>query len=87
MGTKYKFKENKYIHPCPDCGNNTEFTIHSAQVSEDCCEIWAECKCGKHFDDPIEDVWGGTGPDEARDAIDHTWNPHAEPCAKEEILQ
>jgi len=79
---KVKYKENKYIEPCPKCGNNTEFTVRSEQVCEDGCEIWAVCKCGY---DPtsyeesgsgyrVEDVWGGCSDDHCQDAITYSWN-------------
>lgn len=56
-----KFKETAPITPCPKCGNKTEFTIHSDYCAEDCCEVWAECKCGNEPDsnNRFEDVWGG----------------------------
>lgn len=31
---------------CPACRNRVDFRIHSNQVAEDGCEIWAECQCG-----------------------------------------
>lgn len=82
MARNIKYKENKFIKPCPKCGNNTDFKIHSEQVMEDGCEIWAECKCGY---DPtsyenlgsgyrVEDVWGGTSDDNCQDAITLSWN-------------
>lgn len=62
---KVKYKPNNVITQCPKCGNNTEFTIHSDYCAEDCCEVWAVCKCGY---DPtseegetgnrVEDFWG-----------------------------
>lgn len=73
-----KYKPNEFIKPCPKCGNNTEFTVISEQVCEDCCEIWAECKCGhcpSGSNDRIEDVWGGCSDDNCKDAICTTWNP------------
>ena len=77
-----KYKQNKFIKPCPKCGNNTEFTIRSEQCAEDCCEVWAICKCGY---DPtsyeeagsgnrIEDVWGGVDDANCQDAIRFAWN-------------
>jgi hypothetical protein len=61
--------------PCPHCGNKVEFKIVSMQVAEDCCEIWAECKCGyKPAFDGIEDVWGGCDDDNCINAINITWN-------------
>lgn len=82
MPRKVKYKENSYIEPCPKCSNNTEFTIHSQQVQEDCCEIWAVCKCGydpTHYEEHgsgnrVEDVWGGTDDDNCQDAIRFAWN-------------
>jgi ssDNA-binding Zn-finger/Zn-ribbon topoisomerase 1 len=75
---KVKYKPNEYILPCPKCGNNTEFLIHSEQVMEDGCEIWAECKCGhtpaESWRDRIEDVWGGCSDENCQDAINTTWN-------------
>ena len=61
--TRFTIKENDSFEKCPECGNNTEFLCKSNQHSEDCCEVWVECKCG--FDptsenglERIEDVWG-----------------------------
>lgn len=79
MARLIEYKANKYIIPCPKCGNNTKFMIHSEQVGEDICDIWAVCKCGY---DPtetntlhrLEDVWGRTDDNNCRDAIDCTWN-------------
>jgi hypothetical protein len=76
---KVKYKANEYIKECPKCGNNTEFTIHSDQCSEDCCEIWATCKCGhnptsENSLNRVEDVWGTLDDGNCRDAIDYTWN-------------
>lgn len=76
---KAKFKPGDYIMKCPKCGNNTDFTIKSDYCAEDCCEIWAECKCGY---DPtaerhayrLEDVWGGLGDDNCKAAIEVSWN-------------
>lgn len=50
---KVKYKPNEFITPCPKCGNNTEFTVYSDYCAEDCCEIWAVCKCG--FDPTTEE--------------------------------
>jgi hypothetical protein len=47
-----KLKPNRKVEPCPKCGNNTKFTAHSQQFSEDCCEGWLECACGF---DPTDD--------------------------------
>jgi len=76
---KVVFKPGDYIEKCPKCGNNTDFTIKSDYCAEDCCEIWAVCKCG--FDPTaeawgcrLEDVWGGVGDDNCKDAIDVSWN-------------
>lgn len=69
-----KIKVNKGAEPCPKCGNDKDFVVHSAQVAEDCCEIWATCKCGYKPDgNEIEDVWGGTGNDNCYDAMS-VWN-------------
>ena len=82
MARKVIYKENKFIEPCPKCGNNTVFKIHSQQVQEDGCEIWAECKCGydptsyENFGtgNRVEDVWGGTDDANCQDAITFAWN-------------
>lgn len=76
---KFNLNENTSIDPCPKCGNNKEFTAHSQQVAEDCCDIWIVCKCGY---DPsanktgsrMEDVWGSLGKEEILCALDCTWN-------------
>jgi hypothetical protein len=62
--------------PCPACGNTLEFTIHSQQFSEDCCEVWAVCKCGHRPQsaEAFEDVMGGCDDDNCIDAINLTWN-------------
>lgn len=64
-----------HIEPCPKCGNTTVFVIHSEQVAEDCCEVWAQCVCGHepHGDDRLEDVWGGCGDDLCQTALLY-WN-------------
>lgn len=64
--------------PCPKCGNRNSFNIHSAQVGEDCCEVWAECKCGydpseDKWGSRFEDVWGGTGDNNCVMALE-VWN-------------
>lgn len=74
-----QFKPNKVIALCPKCQNNTRFVVHSEQCAEDCCNIWAVCKCGycpTEFDSDakIEDVWGGCDDDNCKDAIRFTWN-------------
>ena len=79
MARNIEYKPNKYIKPCPKCGNNTKFKIHSQQVAEDCCDIWAECTCGydptaENTLNRLEDVWGGTDDDQCKDAIVFTWN-------------
>lgn len=76
---KFNLNENTQIEPCPKCGNNTEFTAHSQQVSEDCCEIWVQCKCGHDpsseiYGSRMEDVWGSLGKEEIICALDCTWN-------------
>lgn len=64
MGQKnFTIKKPEDHEACPKCGNGTEFVARSQQVSEDCCDIWIQCKCGY---DPtaessmhrVEDVWG-----------------------------
>lgn len=60
--TRRRIKTKKGAEPCPTCGNSTEFVIHSEQVAEDCCEVYAVCTCG-HATPPLdryEDVMGGT---------------------------
>jgi len=78
---KVKYKENEFIKPCHKCGNNTEFTIHSEYCAEDCCEIWAVCKCGYDptneeggFGNRVEDIWGGCSAENCQDAIRYAWN-------------
>lgn len=78
---KIKMKESSEIEPCPKCGNKLYFTIRSQRVAEDCCEVWAECKCC--FDPTslenlgsgyrLEDVWGGTDDDNCIGAV-NCWN-------------
>lgn len=46
MSRRIKLKDGSQVEKCPKCGNNIEFDIHSQQVAEDCCEIWASCVCG-----------------------------------------
>lgn len=82
MSRKVTFKPNEIIEKCPKCGNNTRFTINSQQVQEDCCEIWAICKCG--FDptshenlgsgNRVESVMGRCDDDNCRDAVQYAWN-------------
>jgi hypothetical protein len=79
---KVKYKPGEFIVPCPKCKNNTQFTVHSAQVCEDGCEIWAVCKCGYNPSSHenmgsgyrVEDVWGGCSDDNCQDAILYSWN-------------
>lgn len=72
---KVQFKPDAKIVPCPKCGNKTHFTIHSDYCAEDCCEVWAACKCGHQpdSDDRFEDVWGGVGDDNVMAAMS-CWN-------------
>lgn len=82
MKRRVKYKQNEVISKCPKCQNNTEFTVISEQVAEDCCEIWAVCKCS--FDPTnynevgsayrVESVWGGVDDDDCQDAILNSWN-------------
>lgn len=78
MKRSIKYKPNDVITPCPKCGNNTVFTVHSEQCAEDYCEIWAVCKCGycpaENGGDRIEDVWGGCDDANCYDAVLYTWN-------------
>ena len=61
--------------PCPKCGNRLEFNIHSQQVAEDCCEVWAECKCGyRPSNEGFEDVMGGCDDGNCIAAVRLTWN-------------
>lgn len=78
MPRKVSIKPNDKVPACPKCGNATHFTVHSQQVAEDCCEVWAVCKCG--FDPTennnghrLEDVWGGTDDDNCINAIAISW--------------
>jgi hypothetical protein len=88
---KVHYKPNDFIKPCPKCGNNTEFTIRSEQCAEDCCEIWAECKCGydpTHYEESgsgnrVEDVWGGCDDGNCQNAIRFAWNDTIENIEKE----
>jgi len=75
---EFKLKENNLVIKCPNCGNNTKFIAHSQQVSEDCCEVWIECKCGydptsEKIGTRYEDVWGGVHESNVRIAIE-CWN-------------
>lgn len=76
---RISFKPNNTVTPCPKCGNNTVFDIHSEQCAEDCCDIWATCKCGynptseRHLD-RIEDTWGSLNDDMCKGAVLYTWN-------------
>ena len=86
---KVKYKPNEFIKPCPKCGNNTEFKIHSDYCAEDCCEIWAVCKCGfdpteeeKGYGNRLEDVWGGVDDNNCQDAITFSWNDTLELLAE-----
>lgn len=86
---KVKYKTNKFITPCPKCGNNTEFTVKSDYCAEDCCEIWAVCKCGydptsedKGYGNRLEDVWGGVSDGNCQDALTFSWNETLELIAE-----
>ena len=75
---KFKINNPKLAESCPKCQNSTEFEVVNRQFSEDCCEIYLECKCGfdPTFDDTssrFEDVWGGLGEDEIIMAL-AVWN-------------
>lgn len=80
---KVRFKETSNVVPCSKCGNKTDFSIISSQVAEDCCEVWARCRCGHEHDsdERLEDVWGGVGDDNVVGAIG-CWND-AELAAQE----
>jgi hypothetical protein len=78
---KIVYKKNEFIKECPKCGNNTEFTIHSDYCAEDCCEVWAVCKCGfdptaegKGWGNRYEDVWGGCSDENCQAALLCSWN-------------
>jgi len=78
---KVKYKSNETILKCPKCGNNTEFEIVSDYCAEDCCEIYAVCKCGydptqepSAMGNRLEDVWGGCSDENCKDAILVSWN-------------
>lgn len=78
---KVSFKKGGDIRPCPECGNTTHFTIKSDYCAEDCCEVWAVCKCGydptaeaKGFGNRFEDVWGGCDDHNCHNAILFAWN-------------
>lgn len=92
---KIKFKTNEYIKPCPRCGNNTDFTIRSEQCAEDCCEIWATCKCSY---DPtsyeeagtgyrVEDVWGGCTDENCQNAMRFSWNDPINDLAEKQLTK
>lgn len=72
---RVKFKANTSVSVCPKCGNNTEFVIHSRQVAEDCCEVWAQCKCGHEHgsEHNFEDVMGGVHDENVQVAMG-CWN-------------
>jgi hypothetical protein len=72
---KVKFKEAASVQPRPKCGNKTDFTIHSDYCAEDCCEVWAACKCGHETaeGDRFEDVMGGCDDANVMAAIS-CWN-------------
>lgn len=80
---RIKIKANTHIIKCPKCGNNTVFDVHSDQCAEDCCDVWASCKCGY---DPtanlwthrVEDVWGGVDEVNCIMALRDSWNPALE---------
>lgn len=69
---------NNRYSKCPVCGNNTEFTVHTRQLNEDCCEIWAVCICGY---DPTDEATGnryealiGAVTNDTVAAALHCWN-------------
>jgi len=76
-------KKNDSVFDCPKCGGNENFTIHSEQVCEDGCEVWAVCKCGYDptaWDEAgsghrIESVMGGLSNEDCLDALTFSWNP------------
>lgn len=75
---RIKLKANESVAKCPKCGNNTDFTIYSDYCAEDCCEVWAECKCGYNptandTSNRLEDVWGGCDDNNCLDAIRFSW--------------
>lgn len=73
---RFNLSVNKYVLPCPKCGQNTRFTAHSTQVAEDCCDVWIVCICGHDPHKPgcrLEDVWGSLDADTIHDAIG-CWN-------------
>lgn len=75
MPRAVKFREDANVEPCPKCGNRRAFTIHSQQVAEDLCEVWAVCQCGHETPDGYryEDVWGGCDDGNVMAAIS-CWN-------------
>jgi hypothetical protein len=76
--TQIRLAPNNSIDPCPRCGNNTSFEAHSAQVTEDCCNVWVVCVCGydptsDDSGDRYEDVWGALNHTTIMWALD-CWN-------------
>jgi len=73
---RFNLKPNAHVAKCPKCGNNTAFVAHSAQVAEDCCEVWVVCVCGYDphtWKDKLESVMGGCDEYNIRDALG-CWN-------------
>lgn len=71
-----KLKPNKRVPPCPECGNKSDFIIHSDFGGQDTCDIYAVCKCGykpSSSGEEIEDVWGSLDDDLCLEAISITW--------------
>ena len=75
---KIKLRESGHVAPCPECENDTCFTMRSRQIAEDYCNTWVECDCG--FDpteenpaERYEDVWGGCSEQNANIALS-IWN-------------
>ena len=66
MARNIRMSVKSKVEPCPKCGNKLLFKVHSLQVSEETCDVWAECavcgydptngKVGSRF----ESVMGGT---------------------------
>lgn len=79
MASKEARFSGRGIVPCPKCSNNTHFTIHSEQVAEDICDIWAACTCGfapiiGTTGNAIESIWGTIEERDMLEAVVYTWN-------------
>ena len=78
MKRKIELSQNDKISRCPECGNNTNFTLHAERCAEDSCETFVVCACGfdptaAYTSHRYENIWGEIDKEAATVAL-ACWN-------------